>query len=138
MPKQHLLGHWCAFSSHKSANLAVPRSSVRFRRKWREHHGMPEIKGILWEIEGPLARVTLNRPEVLNAMNLAWPQEVLAITDALARDKSVKVVLIRGAGRAFCSGIDLKSLSGGGIPLQWFRDTELAVRAVEELEKFVI
>ena len=99
---------------------------------------MPEIKGILWEIEGPLARVTLNRPEVLNAMNLAWPQEVLAITDALARDKSVKVVLIRGAGRAFCSGIDLKSLSGGGIPLQWFRDTELAFRAVEELEKFVI
>jgi len=100
--------------------------------------GMPETKGILCKIEGPLAHVTLNRPEVLNAMNLAWPQDVLAITDALARDKSVKVVLIRGAGRAFCSGIDLKALSGGGIPLQWFRDTELAFRAVEVLEKFVI
>jgi len=40
---------------------------------------MPETKGILCKIEGPLAHVTLNRPEVLNAMNLAWPQDVLAI-----------------------------------------------------------
>jgi enoyl-CoA hydratase/carnithine racemase len=94
--------------------------------------------GMHCKVEGPLARITLNRPEVLNAMNLAWPHEMLAITDALARDKTVKVVLITGAGRAFCSGIDLKALSGGGIPLQWFRDTERAFRAVEELDKFVI
>jgi enoyl-CoA hydratase len=100
--------------------------------------GIPETKGMYCKVEGPLARITLNRPEALNAMNLAWPKEVLAITDALARDKSVKVVLITGAGRAFCSGIDLKALSGGGIPLEWFRETELAFRAVEQLEKFVI
>jgi enoyl-CoA hydratase/carnithine racemase len=100
--------------------------------------GSPETTGIQCKVEGALARITLNRPEVLNAMNLTWPHEMLAITDALANDKSVKVVLITGAGRAFCSGIDLKALSGGGIPLQWFRDTELAFRAVEELDKFVI
>jgi len=100
--------------------------------------GIPETKGMYCKVEGPLARITLNRPEALNAMNLAWPKEVLAITDALARDQSVKVVLITGAGRAFCSGIDLKALSGGGIPLAWFRETELAFRAVEQLEKFVI
>lgn len=100
--------------------------------------GIPETKGMYCKVEGPLARITLNRPQVLNAMNLAWPKEVLAITDALARDKCVKVVLITGAGRAFCSGIDLKALSGGGIPLAWFREAELAFRAVEQLEKFVI
>jgi enoyl-CoA hydratase/carnithine racemase len=89
-------------------------------------------------IDGPIAYVTLNRPEVLNAMNLAWPQDLLAITKMLAADKRVKVVLITGAGRAFCSGIDLKALSGAGIPLGWFRETELAFRAVEQLDQLVI
>jgi len=93
---------------------------------------------MLCKIEGPLAYLTLNRPEVLNAMNLAWPKELLAITGALARNKRVKVVVISGAGRAFCSGIDLKQLSGGNIPLRWFRDTEMAFRSVERLKQFVI
>lgn len=90
------------------------------------------------KVEGPLARITLNRPEVLNAMNLAWPRDLLAIAKMIEGDSRVKVVLITGAGRAFCSGIDLKALSGGGIPLEWFRETELAFRAVEELRQLVI
>lgn len=89
-------------------------------------------------IEGPLAYLTLNRPEVLNAMNLAWPKDLLAITDKLAQNKNVKVVVISGAGRAFCSGIDLKALSSAEIPLEWFRQTEQAFRAVEELEQLVV
>lgn len=98
----------------------------------------PKPAGMHCKIEGPLAYITLNRPEVLNAMNLAWPRELRSITKALARNKSVKVVVISGAGRAFCSGIDLKALSGGGIPLAWFRETELAFRSVELLPQFVI
>jgi len=94
--------------------------------------------GMHCKIEGPLAYITLNRPEVLNAMNLAWPRELLAITKALARNKKVKVVVISGAGRAFCSGIDLKVLSRGAIPMAWFRETELAFRSVEQLRQFVI
>jgi enoyl-CoA hydratase/carnithine racemase len=94
--------------------------------------------GIYSKIDGRLAYITLNRPEVLNAMNLDWPRELLAITKPLARNKEVRVVVISGAGRAFCSGIDLKALSGGEIPLKWFRDTELAFRSVEELPQFVI
>lgn len=99
---------------------------------------MAKTAGMHCKIEGPLAHITLNRPDVLNAMNLAWPREFLAITKPLARNKQVRVVVISGAGRAFCSGIDLKALSGGGIPLKWFRDTELAFRSVEELPQFVI
>jgi enoyl-CoA hydratase len=98
----------------------------------------PEFTVMQCNIEGPLAHITLNRPEVLNAMNLAWPREVLAIAKMLRENEQVKVVLITGAGRAFCSGIDLKALSGAGIPLQWFRDCELAFRAVEQLDKLVI
>jgi enoyl-CoA hydratase/carnithine racemase len=89
-------------------------------------------------MEGPIAYITLTRPEVLNAMNLAWPKDLLAITEMLSRNKDVKVVVISGAGRAFCSGIDLKALSNAGIPLEWFHETELAFRAVEQLDKFVI
>lgn len=94
--------------------------------------------GMHCKIEGHIAYLTLNRPEVLNAMNLAWPRELLSITKPLARNKQVRVVVLRGEGRAFCSGIDLKALSGGSIPLKWFRDTELAFRSVEELPQFVI
>ena len=98
----------------------------------------PKPAGMHCKIEGPLAYITLDRPEVLNAMNLAWPQELLSITKALAHNKEVRVVVISGAGRAFCSGIDLKALSGRGIPLKWFRETERAFRSVEELKQFVI
>jgi enoyl-CoA hydratase len=99
---------------------------------------IPEFTTMQCKIDGPVAYITLNRPEVLNAMNLAWPKDLLTITAKLAENKQVKVVVISGAGRAFCSGIDLKALSGAGIPLEWFRETELAFRAVEELDKFVI
>jgi len=99
---------------------------------------LPQTVGILCRIEAPLAFITLNRPEVLNAMNLAWPRELLAITKPLARNRRVRVVVLSGAGRAFCSGIDLRALSGGGIPLKWFRETELAFRSIEELPQFVI
>lgn len=98
----------------------------------------PEFTTMECKIDGPLAFITLNRPEVLNAMNLAWPKELLAIAAMLAANRQVKVVVVSGAGRAFCSGIDLKALSGAGIPLEWFRETEMAFRAVEELDKFVV
>jgi enoyl-CoA hydratase/carnithine racemase len=98
----------------------------------------PEFTTMQCKIDGPVAYITLNRPEVLNAMNLAWPKDLMAITTMLAANNQVKVAVISGAGRAFCSGIDLKALSGSGIPLEWFRETELAFRAVEELDKFVI
>lgn len=97
-----------------------------------------EFSTMQCKVEGPLAYITLNRPEVLNAMNLPWPKDLLAITSALRENTQVRVVVISGAGRAFCSGIDLKALSTTGIPLEWFRETELAIRAVEELPQFVI
>jgi enoyl-CoA hydratase/carnithine racemase len=98
----------------------------------------PEFTAIEYRAEGPIAYITLNRPEVLNAMNLAWTKDLAAICAILAGDRRVKVVVVSGAGRAFCSGIDLKALSATGIPLNWFRETELAFRALEELDQFVV
>ncbi|HZS71233.1 MAG TPA: enoyl-CoA hydratase/isomerase family protein [Candidatus Acidoferrum sp.] len=97
-----------------------------------------ELPGMTCHIQGPLAQITLNRPAVLNAMDADWPREMLAVTSMLGREKNVKLVVISGAGRAFCTGMDLKALSGGALPRCWFRDAELAFRAVEQLEPLVI
>jgi enoyl-CoA hydratase len=60
-----------------------------------------------YEVAAPVARITLNRPEKLNALSYAL---VEALSDAIkraARDDEVKVVVVRGAGRAFSAGYDL-------------------------------
>jgi 2-(1,2-epoxy-1,2-dihydrophenyl)acetyl-CoA isomerase len=64
---------------------------------------------VIWEQDGGVGRVTLNRPDSLNAWTDEFGQELKrAITEAAAAD-SVRAVLITGAGRAFSSGADLKA-----------------------------
>lgn len=54
-----------------------------------------------------VARVTLNRPKVLNAMNPAMMVELRAVCDQLEEREDVSVMVLQGAGRAFCAGMDL-------------------------------
>lgn len=89
-------------------------------------------------VEDRIAYVTFNRPEVVNAMNLPWSQDFLTVTETLAQDPRVRLIVISGAGRGFSSGIDLKTLSHGGFPMQWFRDYEQALRNLETMDKIVI
>ena len=58
--------------------------------------------------EGAVDWVTLNRPESLNALNKKLIDELLDYFGGLYWDKSVRVVVMRGAGRAYCAGLDLK------------------------------
>ena len=87
---------------------------------------------------GPIGEIRLNRPEVLNAQGRHWPDDMLAAAREMQEDTSVRVVLLTGAGRAFCSGLDLTDLAGGEITGTWFHRAELAFRAVETLDKPVI
>ena len=59
---------------------------------------------ILYATDGPIARVTLNRPEELNTIVAPMPDEVEDAVNTAVRDDSVKVIILRGAGRAFCAG----------------------------------
>ena len=54
-----------------------------------------------------VATITLNRPDALNALNLALLGELRHATAAVADDESVKALVVRGAGRGFCAGADL-------------------------------
>ncbi len=97
------------------------------------------MERIILEKTPAIARVTFNRPEVLNATDPLFVKELLAVGKALAKMKDVRVVLVIGAGRGFCSGIDLKALARDEIKLPWFRQWEEAVRTFETLyDKAVI
>jgi enoyl-CoA hydratase len=60
-----------------------------------------------YEVDGRLARITLHRPERLNAINRAMPGEIEAAVRRANEDRAVHVLVLRGAGRAFCAGYDL-------------------------------
>ena len=64
---------------------------------------------ILYEIEDGIATVTLNRPEVFNAMSPQMMQELIDAFDLTDADDDVRAVIITGAGRGFCGGADLSN-----------------------------
>jgi len=65
--------------------------------------------------EGPLAVVTLNRPQRRNALSLGLMQDVIAALDAIGRNSDVRAVILAAAGKVFCSGHDLSEMTGRDI-----------------------
>ncbi len=65
-------------------------------------------KTILYEVKDGIAKITLNRPDVLNAINPQMTAELNAALKNAEDDSNVKIVVITGAGRAFCAGADIK------------------------------
>jgi len=71
-----------------------------------------EYKTVKYSKDGRgVAKLTLNRPEVLNAMNLRMRTEQVKAFEEADRDPEVKILVITGAGRAFCAGLDVKEAS---------------------------
>jgi Enoyl-CoA hydratase/carnithine racemase len=69
------------------------------------------MSNILLHTSGGIATITLNRPEKLNAFVGTMREDLVAALEKIADDASVRVVVITGAGRAFCSGGDLESMA---------------------------
>jgi enoyl-CoA hydratase len=67
-----------------------------------------EFSTLTYATEDRIATITLNRPDRLNAINDAMPAEIAAAVDRAEDDDDVHVIVVAGAGRAFCSGYDLK------------------------------
>ena len=107
------------------------------------YRAMP-YRHILFEAERGVARLVLNRPEVLNSFNREMARELRDALDAVAADASLRAILLTGAGRAFCAGQDLAEASprpDGSLPDlgEFVRDGyNPIVRAIRTIEKPVL
>ncbi|MET4803814.1 enoyl-CoA hydratase-related protein [Bradyrhizobium sp. LB11.1] len=89
--------------------------ATRVRRSNRKMIVEPTMtyKTILVERRGPVHWVTLNRPEALNAINTPMTTELSHYFGDLFNDRSARTVVLRGAGHAFCAGLDLHETAEG-------------------------
>jgi enoyl-CoA hydratase len=87
-----------------------------------------EFQTIIYQRDGDIARVTLNRPQVLNVYNVQMRDDLCQVISAIKADPEVRVVILKGAGeRAFCAGADLTDFLTAPSPviarqLRWERD----------------
>ncbi len=71
---------------------------------------------VLYDVEGPVATITLNRPHRRNAISTRMLEELGGLLERSESDRGVRAVVITGAGKGFCAGLDIKdALSGSGI-----------------------
>src|SRR6266478_890306 len=87
--------------------------------------------------EAALAAITLNRPDKRNALSYELIEELLAAFDEVAKSSAL-VLLLTGAGKAFCSGMDLENLKSliGRSPEQSLKDTQIMARLFRTLYDF--
>jgi enoyl-CoA hydratase/carnithine racemase len=87
-----------------------------------------------------VAQITLNRPESLNTFNTRMGGELYAALMEAESDRMVRVILIKGAGKSFCAGIDVKELAGKTALeyQQWIERMERPLLAIAKIKKPVI
>jgi len=73
-----------------------------------------EYQDIVYEVKGHIGTITLNRPQSLNAFTDTMLTEWVDAIESARRDRGVRVLVVTGAGRGFCSGMDVKAAAGGG------------------------
>lgn len=79
---------------------------------------MDTFETLLFEVHGPAATITLNRPDVRNAMSNRMVEELLSCFTTLADEShaEIRAVILRAAGDVFCAGGDVRDLRAGGSP----------------------
>jgi enoyl-CoA hydratase/carnithine racemase len=99
------------------------------------------VSSILYETSGPRATITFNRPEVLNAFDHEMLLGLAEACEQAANDDEVRVVVLTGAGRAFCVGANLRAWADEGLVgnereyWKWFRAMDRGVTAIREIGK---
>ena len=96
---------------------------------------------VIYEVRDGVATITLNRPERLNAINERIARELGAALEEAASDASARCVILTGAGRGFCAGMDLSVLDGNGtfqagdVLRSWYHPV---IRRLANIEKPVV
>jgi enoyl-CoA hydratase/carnithine racemase len=97
-----------------------------------------QLETMYSEIDDRVAMVVLNRPQVLNCANEQWARDLNVLLDDVIAHERVRVVVVRGSGRAFCSGIDLTALSRGEISMEFYRNWESGLRKLETMDPIAV
>ena len=79
----------------------------------------PKFRTLKYSVAGRIARITLNRPARLNAIDERMPREIRRAVEAANDDDRVHVIVLAGAGKAFCAGYDLKQFAEGDQARRW-------------------
>ena len=87
------------------------------------------------DVRDGVAWITLNRPGVLNALDTALVASLADHAERAAADGAVTAVVVRGAGRAFCSGMDRTALEAGRIAEPFYRHWIRALNCLEDMPK---
>ena len=103
---------------------------------------MSEVKSanppVLYEVRDGVGWITLNRPGVLNALNSEMVAELVKQVEIAAYDPSALLVVVRGAGRAFSSGMDRDALADGMVTEPFYRNWIRALNCLEDMPKIAI
>ena len=78
-----------------------------------------DLKDVIYEKDGHIATITLNRPDRLNALGGSLSQDLDQALREAERDGDVRCVILTGAGRAFCAGLDMKDRAAGERTRTW-------------------
>ena len=101
----------------------------------------PAYEHLVLEADRDLARLTLNRPDVHNALSIATSAELLDALRWIQASETIKFLVIRGAGGTFCAGDDIAEMPRFGNPNQVMRRVRLYqehANTLEELDKITI
>jgi enoyl-CoA hydratase/carnithine racemase len=93
---------------------------------------------VTYEARDGVSWLTLNRPAVLNALDTALGATLAECVERAAQDAATFAVVVRGAGRAFCSGMDRTALAGGTVGEPFYRYWIRALNLLEDMPKVSI
>lgn len=95
---------------------------------------------VLLGTEDHVGVITLNRPEQFNTFNRALAEELCSALEGMEQDEDVRVVVIKGSGKAFCTGIDITEFPGKSLQeyREWIRVMEHVFLIIEGMKKPVI
>lgn len=99
---------------------------------------MTSRQSVTYRAQDGVAWITLSRPEVLNALNTELAADLADAAQAAAADSEVTLAIVRGEGRAFCSGMDRTALAGGTIGEEFYRHWIRGLNCLEDMPKISV
>jgi enoyl-CoA hydratase len=104
----------------------------------QKQYDMSELKNLILHRDGFVTTIQLNRPQVLNALNLELMNELIATFESLDKDDSVRCIILTGNEKAFAAGADIKEMAGASAVEMLERDQFSKWDKIRKVKKPII